>query len=308
MTLWAALERGGRRARLLWPEKGEAAWGEAMAARLAEAAPGAVLATGVGAPSAAPGGLPTLAIDRRAIVDAASGVVAISGAGWQPPPSTSSMAYWLAQAVADVRGFDWVAALGAMAALGDRAELPLVVDAKRAYGANWLREALLLLRAAQRAATPETAAAVTLLRRARDPEDFVTSPRPARDRLLAARAEVEAAIEAVRAVEPVAAAPVTLLRVGSPCHVQAVLAHIWASRRPDAPALVGNDGYLPGRVAFAAEGAEDDWPARFRAALPAGATLEPADDDAAAIGGHIGVEDWRRLLARLGAPAGAWGR
>jgi single-stranded-DNA-specific exonuclease len=308
VTLWAALERGGWRARLLWPGKGEPAWGEAMTARVIETAASAAVAVGVGAPLATPGGLPTLAIDRRPIDVAAPGVVAISGASWQPSPSTSSMAYWLAQSIGDVRGFDWVAALGAMAALGDRVALPLVVDAKRAHGANWLREALLLLRAAQRAAAPETAAAATLLRRARDPQDFVTGARPARDRLLAARAEVEAAIEAVRAVEPVAVEPMTLLRVASPCHVQAVLARIWANRRPEAPALVGNDGYLPGRVAFAAEGADAGWQERFRSAMPGSAVLESDGGDADALGGHVAAADWRALLARLGSPAAAWGR
>lgn len=308
VVLRRACDRAGRATQLLIPPRGEVAWDGALLARLASGAPAVLVALGVGGPPAPPpAGLPVLVIDHRPLAEA-PGVTVISGAGWQPPSSTSSLVYWLAQSIADIRKLDWVAALGAMAALGERTELGLVEAVRRTHGIHWLRELLPLLRAAGRAAEPPIDAMVRLLSQARDPHDALTVERPELMRLLAARDEVEAAIEAAKAVAPVALTPLTLVRLNSPCQIEAVLARIWAARQPAAPVLVGNLGDFPERVGFAALAADAPaWRAAFLAALPAGALLEPATGDAAeTVSGAVAAGEWPGLLARLGLPAGVW--
>ena len=300
LLLRRALRQDGRPVRLLFPAKGEDARGAAARARLAEVRPGAVIVAGVGGLTAPP--LPdvaTLAIDRRPLSELAPTITAISSAGWELPVSTSVLAYWLAQAVADLRQLDWVAAVGAMAAFGERVASPVVIGAKSAYGGNWLHEMVVLLTAAARAATPEPETAVRLLGQARHPKDFVLGERPERARLQAARAEVEAAIEQAKRVEPLRREPVTLVSVNSPCAVQGVLAHIW-SRRAAGPALVANTGYLPGRVAFAlAEPAGGEWPARLAAALPGDTVLEADVEGEVALAGHVAAGTWPAVLDSL---------
>lgn len=308
VVLRRACERGGRSVRLLIPPRGAAAWDGALLARLASGPPSVLVALGVGGPVAPPpAGLPVLVVDHRPLVEI-PGVTVISGAGWQPPPSTSSLVYWLAQSIADVRKLGWVAALGAMAALGERTALELVAEARRAHGGHWLRELLPLLRAAGRAAEPPIDAMVRLLGQARDPRDAITAERPELMQVLAARDEVEAAIEAAKAVAPAALAPLTLVRLDSPCQIETVLARIWAARRPAAPVLVGNAGDFSGRVGFATLAAGDPaWRGQFLAALPAGALLEPAAGDAPEmVSGAVAAGEWPALLARLGLPASAW--
>lgn len=294
------LGRGGRPVRLLFPPKGEDAGGQETRARLARLAPAAVIVAGLGgAPPAPLADVPTLVLARWP-APATAGVTVISSAGWEPPVSAGVLAYWLAQAVAEMRRLDWVAAVGAMAAFGDRVPSPVVIGAKATYGGDWLRECVALLLAAARAAEPEPETAARLLLAARDPKDLIVTERPERARLLAARAEVEAAIERSKAIAPTRRAPVALVEVASPCAVQGVLAHIW-SRRVAGPALVTNSGYLPGRVAFALAAPAGDRATRLKEVLPAGAVLDREYEEGVA--GHVATAAWPAVLTLLGRDA-----
>jgi single-stranded-DNA-specific exonuclease len=227
----------------------------------------------------------------------------ISGAGWTPQPSTSIIAYWLTQALADTRQQSWLASVGTLAALGERTDHPLVVAARKAHGASWLREIVVLLRAVEQCAHPPVEAAVGLLLAAREPKEVVVSTRPERAALAAARAEVEAAIEGLRWVEPVAHEPLTLVQVDSPCAVQGVLAAIWANRRPERPVLVGNRGRRPGWVAFALlEPPGDDGP-MSRRHWPISTLFDRAEGEDRTIRGQVPATDWPAVLDCLGVTA-----
>jgi single-stranded-DNA-specific exonuclease len=305
VVLRRALRRAGWSVRLILPGKGQPVWDAALRDRLAGTTPGALLAVGLGSTATnLLAGVPTVLIDRRPLTAAPPATV-ISGATWRPATSTSLMAYWLGQAFGDVRRLDWVAAAGALATLGERTSLPLVVEAKKAYGGNWLREVVILLRAARRGATMPAGAAVTLLQQARDPKDCVLGERPDRDRLRAARAEVEAAVEAAKLVEPAASDLVTLVLLHDPCEVHGLLAQIWANRRPGVPVLIANSGYVPGAVAFTAlDPTGSDWLARLERALPAAALVDDEREGAPpALHGQIAAAAWPALLRQLGLVA-----
>lgn len=300
-----ALRLAGWSVTLVIPAKGAPAWGAATLQRVGEIWPAGVIAAGVGSPSAWPiDAPPLLALDHRPLPPAPPGVIAISGAGWAPPPSTSTLAYWLMQSLADVRRRDWVAALGALSAFGERTDQALAVAARNTHGASWFHDLLALLRAAGRAAAPTGEATVSLLAGARDPRDALQTDRPERTRLLAARAEVEDAIAAARDVPALLIEPLVVVRVTSPCLIHGVLAAVWQARHPDRPVLIGNDGYLPGRIAFA-----EAWPSSLPAPVPPPGVvfdLATADDPTSTF--HIAVADWPGLLRRSGVPASAWPR
>jgi single-stranded-DNA-specific exonuclease len=294
------LRRAGRSVTLVTPARGATAWDAEMHEGVAAMRPSAVVAAGIGGPTDWPLDVPALVIDRRPLPVAPPGVTTISGAGWAPPPSTSSLAYWLMQGVADVRRLDWIAAVGTMGALGEQTDHALANAARKAHGAGALRDLLVLLRGAGRAAEPAAGAAVGLLSRARDPKDALLADRPERSRLIEAGDEVEAAIDSARDRPALALAPLALVRVSSPCLIHGVIATMWQGRQPGA-VLVGNDRYLAGRVAFAATG-----PPGTLVILPEGATPDLATVDDPTVAGHLAVGDWLRLLQQRGVPAGVW--
>ena len=93
-----------------------------------------------------------------------------------------------------------------------------------------------------------------------------------------------------------------MIRFSSPYQVHPIVATAW--RRRLAPRLVvaANDGYLPGRVNFAARGGDTDVGAALRAALP-GQEGEFAHGHDRASGGSLAPEAFERLLRGLGVVA-----
>ena len=302
-----ALRRAGHAVEIAFPLKGEAHWSNDLRRRALESEPAALIVAGLSAVPRPPLP-PTLVLGRATPAEPTPEVERIEVSGLEPEPSVSVIAYWLGQGLADVRRFDWVAAVGAMAAFGERVPLPLVIEAKRAYGGDWLRQVMILLRAARRSARQETEAALRLLNQARDPRDFVLTERPEQEQLVFARDQVEAAIEAARENRPLAREPFLLGRVQSPHEIHGLLARIWLSRSEGRPTLIGNTGYLRKSVAFGATAPTgSDWPARFLAALPPTAARELAPDgDTETLRGYVREADWPALLSRLGAPPGVW--
>jgi hypothetical protein len=301
-----AIARAGRPTRVVFADKGEDAGGRFVRADLAALRPAAVIVAGLGGVERLRVGCPALALARWP-VDDGPGLTALSSAGWEPPASVSVLAYWLAQGLVDVRRLDWVAAVGAMAAFGERVATPLVIGAKSAHGGAWLHETTRLLTAAARSAAPEPETALRLLAQARDPRDLALGDRLERDRLRQQQAEAEAEIERVKQVAPLRREPVTLVMVPSGCAVHGLLAYIWAGRARPRPALAVNAGYLPGQVAFAlAETEETGWHERLTAALPPAAILNPAPEAGVSLAGRLPAAAWPATLERLGLAPPAW--
>lgn len=59
----------------------------------------------------------------------------ISAYSWNPIPNTSLLMWELASSIADVSDLDWIAALGVLSDLGEKAHFPLIAEAKQKYGA-----------------------------------------------------------------------------------------------------------------------------------------------------------------------------
>jgi single-stranded-DNA-specific exonuclease len=71
--------------------------------------------------------------------------------------------------------YDWIAAIGTISDLGEKAPFDLLETTRKKYTAKWLKEAVSLINAARRASIyePETAAQVLLENT--NPKDLVVS-------------------------------------------------------------------------------------------------------------------------------------
>lgn len=197
----------------------------------------------------------------------------------------------------DVEDLDWIAAIGALSDVGERAPFPLLASVRKRYTMFGLKEVTALVNAARRAADaqPETAARALLTYPS--PRELVRSDAPDVAALRTARAEVQRAMAEAKKAAPQFSGNVALIRVRSRCQVHPVIAQIWRTRLPKYIVLVANDGYLPGRVNFSARSAPGvDLIAFLRAQ---GVDARGHDQ---ATGGSVTVDEWEALLARLGFP------
>ncbi|MDP9372237.1 MAG: hypothetical protein M3Q65_07230, partial [Chloroflexota bacterium] len=304
-----ALERlGCGRVTPLVTNKGENAWGAAVRERLAATAPAALFVADLGsrdAPLLDRADVPTLLIDHHRPLGVPPGAELISGYGWDPIPNTSLLVYWLVAAVVPADDLLWVAAVGTLSDLGERAPFAIVEAAKRVYTAKWLKETTALLNAARRAAAMDTATALEALLRSDGPRalaDPATSPyAPTLQRY---RDEVNAALAEARKAAPLFSGPVALVRIDTPCQIHPLIAQAWRGRLPKFIAICANEGYLPGRVSFSARTSSAHNLLDFLAAA------RPEGDDTAeyghghdqASGGALSYTAWNRFLAGLGFP------
>ncbi|HEY9862448.1 MAG TPA: hypothetical protein V6D16_23320, partial [Candidatus Obscuribacterales bacterium] len=86
-------------------------------------------------------GVPTCFIDHHHPEGVPPGDTLISAYTWDPVPNTSLLVWDLCQAIADISDLDWIAAIGVVSDLGDRAPFELLSTAKRKYTAKYLKEA-----------------------------------------------------------------------------------------------------------------------------------------------------------------------
>src|ERR1700754_1123628 len=61
------------------------------------------------------------------------GALLITGYAWEPIPNTSLMVYDLCAPLAEIEDLDWIAAIGALSDLGERAPFPLLAAVKKRY-------------------------------------------------------------------------------------------------------------------------------------------------------------------------------
>jgi len=275
------------------PGRERDAWSETNRALIAEARPEAVFLLDLGSREE-----PLVENARCCIIDhhrpdgVPPGALLITAYSWDPIPNTSLMVFDLC---ADVEDLDWIAAIGALSDVGERAPFPLLAAVKKRYAMSDLKEATALVNAARRASEcdPETAARALLSHAS--PRDFVRSSSPEVEALRAARAEVQLAMAEAKKAAPKFAGNVALVRVSSRCQVHPVIAQIWRTRLPKYIVIVANDAYLLGRVNFSARSQSGVNLLDF---LRANGVDARGHDQAT--GGSVSVEEWNALLERLG--------
>jgi single-stranded-DNA-specific exonuclease len=298
--------------------KGESAFGEAARARLTALRPDALVVTdlGVNAAGVLPG-VPTLYVDHHQPSGApeAPAVVA-SGYAWDPVPNSSWLMWELLAPLAEAAGAPvddllWVAAVGTVSDLGEKAPWPRLADVRKRYTAKWLKEAVSLVNAARRASAFDVDTPLGLLMTADHPRAVSEDEAAGAARLRAYRAEVNAALAEARKRAPVfatGASPWALVPAPSPCQIHPLIAQQWRGRLPKHAVMGANARYVPDLVAFSCRTSrrELDLPALLRGAVDLGpwnAHFGNGHDHAS--GGHLPPAEFGRLLAALGFDARA---
>jgi single-stranded-DNA-specific exonuclease len=305
-VLGRALPRLGFTDVLVVPSgRGESAFSDAARARLAALAPAALVVTdlGVSAAGVLPG-VPTLYIDHHVPEGTPPGAAVVSGYGWDPIPNSAWLAHDLLAPLVDVDDLGWIAAVGTISDLGERAPWPALEPLKKRYTAKWLKEAVSLVNAARRASAFDVETPLAMLMAAEGPRAVSDDEAGGAGRLRAYRAEVQAAMAEARRHAPLfsAAGPLALVALDSPCQVHPLIAQQWRGRLPEYAVIAANRGYLPGVVAFSARTARADLslPAIFRAVDLGAANAHFGHGHDQASGGHLPPAEFNRLVDALG--------
>jgi single-stranded-DNA-specific exonuclease len=281
------------------PSRQRDAWSEENRALIADANPEALFVLDLGSRGETLAeGVPCCLIDHHRPDGVPPGALLITAYAWDPIPNTSLMVYDLCTPLADITDLDWIAAIGALSDVGERAPFPLLAAVKERYAMSDLKEATALVNAARRASSYQPEVAARALLTHASPRALVRSAAPDVEALRAARAEVQRAMAEAKKAAPKFSGNVAVVRVSSPCQVHPVIAQIWRTRLPKYIVIVANDAYLPGRVNFSARSASGVNLLDFLRA--AGVDARGHDQ---ATGGSLTVEEWRALLARLGFTA-----
>lgn len=303
VILEQALVRADRSGIRLVTDSDRSAWSEGNRRRLRDIAPNRLFVLDLGS-RAEPilEGVPTCFIDHHRPENLGAGDSLISGYDWDPAPNTSLLSWEMSRTISDVSDLDWIAAVGILSDLGDRAPFPLLAQASRTYSAGALKEATVLVNAVRRASCSEPEVAARALLTHRTPKELVASSSPEVECMRAARVEVNAAMTEAKKKAPVFAGPVALIRIHSTCQIHPLIAQIWRSRLPKYVVMVANEGYRPGRVNFSVRGQQInvlDFLANVR--IPDGDGAYGHGHDQAS-GGSLPVARWNDLLAALGFP------
>ena len=287
--------------------RGENPWSTEMAAELAGGPRlGGIIATDLGTrPGAIKPGTPTVIVDHHVPAgtpeDATTTV--ITGHAFDPIPTSSLLAYWCAgAAVAEPEPLLWLAALGLIGDMAEKAGFPEMEAARRACGITALRDAVTLLNAPRRSASGDAGPALALLLKASGPKEIISGQHPETEALRAAREEVKAALEAAKRIGPKVRNGVALIRFHSACQIHPLVAQAWRGRLKDNIVLAANTGYRPGWVHFAARTAARDVDLiRFLAEhAPPGADENYGSGHTQATGGALRPGDWNHFIAGLG--------
>ena len=299
-----ALERSGRPAEIRLVGKGENPWSDALRAELAERAPGGLIVADLGVREGAllPG-TPTIVIDHHVPTGTPGDALVISGNGLDPEPTSALLAYWCASALGPAEDLLWLASLGLIGDMAEGSGFPELTEAQSRYGKTALRDAVSMINAPRRAAAADARPALALLMKGEGPKDVTSGKHPETAELLAAKAEVKAALDAARRVGPKVRDGVALIRFSSPCQIHPLVAQQWRGRLHDKVVLAANTGYRPGWVHFAARTASGanliDFLAERR---PAGADENYGSGHAQATGGALRPADWNQFVTELGFP------
>lgn len=204
----------------------------------------------------------------------------VTGYGVEPTPCSALLALACVEALDPALGaeLDWIAALGTLSDLGDRAPFPFLAVAKKRHGATLLRDATSLLNAPRRAASGDASPALALLLRANGPREILSETIPEAAALRVAKAEVAAAYAEAKKGAPKFTRDkrVAAVRMDTPCQVHPLVAQIWRTRFPQTIVMGVNTGFRPGFVHFSARcGKGINLLDFFREHRPAGSGPEP---------------------------------
>ncbi len=304
---------GFRDVRVIPSGRAESAFSDEARARLRALAPEALVVTDLGVRSEGVlPGVPTLYVDHHQPdgVPADSAATVVTGYGWDPIPCSAWLAWELLAPLGEAAGAPlddllWLAAVGTVSDLGEKAPWPTLDEAKRRYTAKWLKEAVVLVNAARRAGAFDVDTPLALLMRADHPRALAEDDTGGADRLRAYRAEVNAALAEARKAAPAFAAngsPWALVRLHSACQIHPLLAQQWRGRLPRHAVIAANTGYLADAVAFSARTARKDLdlPALLRATGVGDGSGRFGHGHDQASGGHLAPAAFGQLLERLG--------
>lgn len=304
-----ALRAAGWHAETRTLGRGENPWSPEIAAELAAARAGSLIVTDLGlrAQKLGPPGLPVAIVDHHvpqgfegAAAPAANTTV-ITGYGLDPIPTSSLLAWRCVAALgAGSENLLWLAALGVIGDMADK-DFPLVMAEAKPFGITALRDAASLVNAPRRASAGDASPALALLMRADGPKDLLSGRFPETQALLAAKAEVKAALDVAKRVPPKIAGDVALIRFSTPAQVHPLVAQSWRGRLSDKIVIAANEGFRPGWVHFAARTATGADLIRFFAAhRPQGADEHYGGGHVQASGGALKPEQWREFLENIG--------
>ena len=243
----------------------------------------------------------TCFIDHHRPEGVPPGDTLISAYKWEPIPNTSLIVWELCKEIAEVSDLDWIAAIGTISDLGEKAPFEMLLIAKNKYTAKYLKEATTLINASRRASNynPEIAAKALLTHS--DPRSLVNSNSADVEYLRTARKEVQAAVEEGKKAAPIFSGNVALVRVNSPCQIHPLIAQSWRTRLPKYVVIVANEGYIPNRVNFSARTSSGvnilDMLKGIELSEGEGSYGHGHDS---ASGGSLPVERWNELLVKLG--------
>ena len=284
------------------PDRERNAWTSANRERVKATAPDNLFVLDLGSQSepVIPS-VPTCFIDHHRPEGVPGGDTLISAYSWNPIPNTSLIVWELCKDLTDVTDLDWIAAIGTISDLGEKAPFEMLAIAKTKYTAKYLKEATALINAARRASnySPEVAARALLTHTS--PKDLVNSNTEEVAQLRAAREEVKVALEEARKAAPVFAGNVALVRINSACQIHPLIAQSWRSRLPKYIVIAANEGYIPGRVNFSVRTNSGVNVLDFLRGvdLSEGEGNYGHGHDSAS-GGSLPVERWNELLIKLG--------
>lgn len=284
------------------PDRERNAWTPASRQRVAALNPDALFVLDLGSQSTPVlEGVPTCFIDHHRPEGVPAGDTLISAYTWEPIPNTSLMMYDLCTPLVDVSDLDWIAAIGTLSDLGEKAPFELMTVARKKYTAKYLKEATALVNAIRRSSQPDPEIAAQALLSHFSPRELVNSSTREVEQLRAAREEVKRAMEEAKKAAPVFSGQVALIRVHSPCQIHPLIAQIWRTRLPKYIVIAANDQYLPGRVNFSARAPQGTNVLQFLRSieLSEGEGNYGHGHDQAS-GGSLPVERWNELLQKLG--------
>ena len=115
-------------------------------------------------------GVPTLYVDHhRPEGEPRRTAAVVLAYGWDPIPASAWLAYELLSPLVDVADLEWIAAVGTISDLGEKAPWDALPAHPQAWSGKWLREAVSLVNAARRASAFDVATPLRMLMEADGP-------------------------------------------------------------------------------------------------------------------------------------------
>ena len=145
---------------------------------------------------------------------------------WQPPPCTSLLLCQLLDSP-----WHWIAALGALSDLGDKAPFPILQEQLKVWGKGRMQNLASLLNAPHRAGGQPELALQALLEHD-DPIQLGRSSQASLEHLRQCQEKVRRRLAEAKKAAPQFFGPLACLEFTSDCAVQGLIAQIWRTRLP----------------------------------------------------------------------------